>query len=914
MSKSTVYKLLFVVTILLILPGIAFSQTEILSNGGAEANKVSDSGGTPQDWVEVSYQWGADNFSVFIPQEGSNYFLPVDYGSQHILTQEIDVSGDASDIDNGNVTTSFSGYIITNGTDQGKITVEFLNSSSSAIETFDTGNQTVTSWTQFTDNRTVPTNTRTIRVKLTATDEAGGGTYTDVAYDNLSLTKTVAAPEMSVEGNNTEISDGDSSPTTGDHTDFGSVVAAGSNTISRTFTIKNTGSANLTLGGSPKVALSGTNAGDFTVTSQPSSPVSASGSTTFDVEFDPSAKGTRTATVSIDNDDSDENPYNFDIKGTGDNSSPTSSNNDVFMVTDTEFTFSDTDFPFSDSDGSDALSAVDITTLPGNGTLYLDANDNDTNDGEDVSSGDDISLNDLQNGHLRYIPPSNTTGYQAASFTFKVSDGTDFSASTYTMNITIDANEVTLSGSSGVDAWHFISNPFQSNLTDLLSNIWTQGATNSDTPSGSANIFTFDESSAAFSAFTGNLATTPSAGTGHAIYIFADDDYETGGTQGDWPKTLSTSGSIHSTPVSIPVSNTDQQSDGTTGDEGWNLVGNPFGTHIAVNDIITALQAVDGSANTNVYTYENGSYQTLANDGTNSVGPFKAFFVRVQTSGTSGNMSLDNSARSTDLSSKITTKKQLSFTLSGQNNLEGKGGFVFTHNGKKKIDPSDAYQLWALPGTKHLMLYSRVGDQNIKFNHLPDKLEEESSYPLYVQSSEDGQFTLRWKKENLPVGWHFTLRDLKEDITFNLSDRNKYSFYYQSSQSKVAKRKGKSAAPIASSTQRGEDARFELVMSKEQPNGGENPGKTPTEFELNQNYPNPFNPATNIEYSVPHQSKVSLEVFDITGRKIATLINETKPAGKYDATWNAEGASSGIYFYRLETATRVITKKMTLVK
>ena len=125
-----------------------------------------------------------------------------------------------------------------------------------------------------------------------------------------------AVPEMDVQGNSVSIADGDTTPAAADHTDFGSVATSGG-PIDRTFTIENTGSGVLSLSGDPKVEISGTDAADFTVTVQPSSPVAASGSTTFTVQFDPSAVGLRTATVSIANDDSDENPYNFDIQGTG---------------------------------------------------------------------------------------------------------------------------------------------------------------------------------------------------------------------------------------------------------------------------------------------------------------------------------------------------------------------------------------------------------------------------------------------------------------------------------------------------------------------------------------------------------------------------------------------------------------------
>jgi len=126
-----------------------------------------------------------------------------------------------------------------------------------------------------------------------------------------------AGPEMDVKGIGNSIADGSSAPVTTNYTDFGSVSVA-SGAVSHSFTISNTGSFDLTLGGTPKVAISGTNAGDFSVTAQPTSPVAATtGTTIFTVEFNPSGVGTRSATISIANDDSDENPYNFSIQGTG---------------------------------------------------------------------------------------------------------------------------------------------------------------------------------------------------------------------------------------------------------------------------------------------------------------------------------------------------------------------------------------------------------------------------------------------------------------------------------------------------------------------------------------------------------------------------------------------------------------------
>ncbi|HEY6436211.1 MAG TPA: choice-of-anchor V domain-containing protein [Ignavibacteriaceae bacterium] len=88
----------------------------------------------------------------------------------------------------------------------------------------------------------------------------------------------------------------------------------------------------------------------------------------------------------------------------------------------------------------------------------------------------------------------------------------------------------------------------------------------------------------------------------------------------------------------------------------------------------------------------------------------------------------------------------------------------------------------------------------------------------------------------------------------------------------------------------------------------------PSEFTLEQNYPNPFNPSTNIGFRVAEFGFVSLKVYDALGNLVATLADEQKPAGEYDVEFNAQGFTSGIYFYKLETEFFNATKKMILLK
>ena len=85
-------------------------------------------------------------------------------------------------------------------------------------------------------------------------------------------------------------------------------------------------------------------------------------------------------------------------------------------------------------------------------------------------------------------------------------------------------------------------------------------------------------------------------------------------------------------------------------------------------------------------------------------------------------------------------------------------------------------------------------------------------------------------------------------------------------------------------------------------------------FALYQNYPNPFNPITLISFTLPSASVVSLNIFDILGREVATVVSEKLSAGSYSRQWNAANMPSGIYFSRLQAGSLTQTKKLILMK
>jgi len=96
--------------------------------------------------------------------------------------------------------------------------------------------------------------------------------------------------------------------------------------------------------------------------------------------------------------------------------------------------------------------------------------------------------------------------------------------------------------------------------------------------------------------------------------------------------------------------------------------------------------------------------------------------------------------------------------------------------------------------------------------------------------------------------------------------------------------------------------------------GGEDNNLTPDQFELKQNYPNPFNPSTQIAFNLKKQGNVTLAVFDVLGREVATLVNRTMDAGNHKVTFLADELPSGVYFYKLTSGDASQVRKMVLMK
>ncbi len=109
------------------------------------------------------------------------------------------------------------------------------------------------------------------------------------------------------------------------------------------------------------------------------------------------------------------------------------------------------------------------------------------------------------------------------------------------------------------------------------------------------------------------------------------------------------------------------------------------------------------------------------------------------------------------------------------------------------------------------------------------------------------------------------------------------------------------------------DSRAGYVLLHQTPNYGDGI-VLPESYRLSQNFPNPFNAGTVIEFDLPEQSYVAIEIFDLLGRRVEILVDHVKEAGYHQVTWDAADQPSGIYFYKIEARDFAQAKKMLLLK
>jgi hypothetical protein len=237
---------------------------------------------------------------------------------------------------------------------------------------------------------------------------------------------------------------------------------------------------------------------------------------------------------------------------------------------------------------------------------------------------------------------------------------------------------------------------------------------------------------------------------------------------------------------------------------------------------------------------------------------------------------------------------------------------LFSDEAEIGLDRIDATKLSSAGLAERYLSFFAMDQENRAYalRSLPEQIRE-LIIPLGIETTEKGSFTLDW---NLPseAGLSYSLLDIKTGEEFSLENGSVYQFSISEDEITKMTEKQISNATLGSGQKTDSiTPRFELIIHRK---GANTPEELPSTITLDQNYPNPFNPSTVIRYQLPEAAQVSLEVFDMAGRKVADLVNGQVSAGSHTVNFDASQLSSGIYMYRLQTGSTTLTRKLTVVK
>jgi hypothetical protein len=464
----------------------------------------------------------------------------------------------------------------------------------------------------------------------------------------------------------------------------------------------------------------------------------------------------------------------------------------------------------------------------------------------------------------------------------------------------------TISGNSG---FRMMSSPVSGQIySDLLAELWTQGMTGADVTDGTANVWTLNVSGQSWTALTdiSGSGASQTAGTGFLVYVFADTDWD---GDSDLPVTLSVAGTENSSSASL----------GSIADGEYGLAGNPFATTIDWDDI----SPTNLSGTVNVWDDAasgwkswNGSSGSLTNG---LIAPYQGFWV--EASGGTGSITIETADKS---SSSGTFYRTLDNDSTGSVSFDVVSAdyadqtfMSFMNIGEAGLDNADGKKLLPFSASSRVVGLSYTEEIALDIHNLPYTYEGMLSFPLDVMLltldetnyvTEAGEVTLSWNLDQLPDHISMTLTDNITGSEIYLDYESEYVFTTEPKGSFSANYDG----PIGTYPVVGEP-RFTLSVTYGAL--GQNEDATvPSDFALHPVYPNPFNPSATISFDIPNVSSVALNVYDVKGAQVETLLQDNMKPGKHHYNWEPQELPSGVYFMKLTTANKSFTQKVTYIK
>ncbi len=503
---------------------------------------------------------------------------------------------------------------------------------------------------------------------------------------------------------------------------------------------------------------------------------------------------------------------------------------------------------------------------------------------------------------------SNYSGWDFAT-TWAIEDG-----NTYPFFQDNGSSDLEITGNEG---WRILSSPVAgATFASILDTLWSQGITGADTENGTPNVYYWDESAQSFMP-PSSMSETPGSGVGFLVYVYADDDND--GTDDAFPKKIPSLGSQFSGNKALNLSYTNS---GSSENRGWNMVGNPYGTSInwdagngwTKSNMDNSIYVWSDSAN--AYLTWNGFTGTL---GEGKIAAWQGFWVKANASGPA--LTFTDSVRSAGARHyKQKAIPQLKFTLDGaygpSNSI-----VVFSKSASLGKDSYDAFKL--APLNSDFLSIATVFDTlaAMDIQALPSDFES-IKMDISIEGSDlTDTLELSWDLAAIPENWGIELLDRYTQKKINIREISNLEFELYSKSKVSIPNREESLLPtkpiqLLSSKTKADStgSRFALLISQNDLVNSEPEAEIPSRFSLSQNFPNPFNPSTNIQFALPEDSQVKLQVFDLLGRRVRTLISKSMKAGYHEIVFDASDLATGVYLYRIQAGNFLETKKMLLIK
>lgn len=483
------------------------------------------------------------------------------------------------------------------------------------------------------------------------------------------------------------------------------------------------------------------------------------------------------------------------------------------------------------------------------------------------------------------------------------------------------------------EGWRIIGAPVQgATYSDLFNGLWTQGFPGASAENGVSNVYWYDEATRSFNppANASNIIGSSSdegyqnAGRAVLIYVYEDDYFD--GTSTDWPKIVAATGKPHLGQQEITFSNTVLPDDEA---QGWHFASNPYPFPVSwpnlvanggLQDIISVVFFYDANVNEGAggyrlhYGYDIPNLPgDIAHDGI--LAPFQGFWIRTTGTQPTGTITFQESYEATGGSMFGDPELPEYLIISAEGQGLGSSVMVSFNNGEESATGKPA-ALSAEP--LRFGILRKFASRPDVFINTGAGAGDHLIFPLDFASAESGEYTFTLSGHTLQnESTEVSILDTYTGETHLLTTNSPFTFIYEAEQSLPERNasnrleafsKGEAGLLLAS------EHRFELIIQYGTATDIGPETQLPQSISLHQNYPNPFNPVTRIQYDLPEAADVRLEVFNMAGQRVATLVSGHQSAGSHSVSFSGQGLASGIYLYRLQVGNQSIIRKMTLVK